>query len=67
MMDRDSGSFMADYLKVFLWFVAHYVVMTNEVRWRRRIASNPYCSHCSTKVETLLHALRDCPKARKVW
>jgi len=67
MMDRDSGSFMADYLKVSLWFVAHYVVMTNEVRWRRRIASNPYCSHCLTKVETLLHALRDCPKARKVW
>ena len=29
--------------------------------------SNPCCNHCLTRVETLLHALRDCPKTRKVW
>jgi hypothetical protein len=28
---------------------------------------DPCCSHCLTEVETLLHALCDYPKARRVW
>lgn len=40
--------------------------MTNEVRWRRKITGNPYCSHCLIEVETDIHVLRDCPKARMV-
>jgi len=42
-------------------------IMTNEVRWRRKITSNPCCSHCLTELETIIHALRDCPNARGVW
>jgi len=41
--------------------------MTNEVRWRRRITANPFYGHCLTDVETIIHALRDCLRARGVW
>jgi len=29
-------------------------IMTNEVRWRRKITSNPCCSHCLTELETII-------------
>uniref|UniRef100_A0A6N2N1I9 Reverse transcriptase zinc-binding domain-containing protein n=1 Tax=Salix viminalis TaxID=40686 RepID=A0A6N2N1I9_SALVM len=54
-------------IKVFLWTVAHNAVMTNELRWRRRITDNRYCCYCGNAVENLIHVLRDCPKARRVW
>jgi ribonuclease HI len=41
--------------------------MTNEVRWRRKITSNPCFSHCLTELETIIHALHDCPNALGVW
>lgn len=41
--------------------------MTNEVRWRRKIAVNPCCCHCLTEVETIIHACRDCLRAHEVW
>ena len=53
-------------IKVFLWTVGHNAIMTNERRWQIRISDNRYCSHCVNEVETLTHALRDCPRARKI-
>jgi len=54
-------------VKIFLWTVAHGAIMTNKVRWRRKITANPCCYHCLTETESIIHALRDCPKARGVW
>jgi ribonuclease HI len=54
-------------IKVFLWTVAHNSIMTNDLRYRRHLTANRFCDHCGTEVETLTHALRDCPKARKIW
>ena len=54
-------------IKVFLWTVAHNAIMTNEMRWRRKITDDKYCCQCETVVESLIHAVRDCPKARKIW
>ena len=53
-------------IKMFLWTVAHNAIMTNEMRWRRRISDNKCCCECVNEVETLTHALRDCPKAQKI-
>uniref|UniRef100_A0A6N2KYB2 Reverse transcriptase zinc-binding domain-containing protein n=1 Tax=Salix viminalis TaxID=40686 RepID=A0A6N2KYB2_SALVM len=54
-------------IRMFIWTVAHNAIMTNEMRWRRRISDNKCCSDCVNEVENLTHALRDCPKARKIW
>ena len=54
-------------IKIFLWTVAHNAVMTNELRWRRRITDNRYCCYCGNEVENLIHVLRDCPKAKRIW
>ena len=54
-------------IKVFLWTVAHHSIMTNDLRYRRHLTANRFCDHCGTEEETLTHALRDCPKARKIW
>uniref|UniRef100_A0A6N2MZS1 RNase H type-1 domain-containing protein n=1 Tax=Salix viminalis TaxID=40686 RepID=A0A6N2MZS1_SALVM len=54
-------------IRVFLWTVGHNAIMTNEVRWRRKMTDNKYCGQCVNVVETVTHALRDCPKARKIW
>lgn len=54
-------------IRMFLWTVAHNAIMTNEMRWRRRISDNKCCCDCVNEVENLTHSLRDCPKARKIW
>uniref|UniRef100_A0A6N2MJB1 Reverse transcriptase zinc-binding domain-containing protein n=1 Tax=Salix viminalis TaxID=40686 RepID=A0A6N2MJB1_SALVM len=54
-------------IKLFMWTVAHNSIMTNDMRWRRRLTDNRCCTQCINEVETVIHALRDCPKARKIW
>lgn len=39
----------------------------NQVRWKRRIAESPLCPLCHEEKKSNLHALRDCPEARKIW
>ena len=54
-------------VKIFLWTVVHGAIMTNEVRWRRKITTNPCCCPCLTETESIIHALRDCLNACGVW
>lgn len=54
-------------VRVSSWLMAHGRLMTNMERWRRRIASDAYCARCQTEPEDVMHALRDCPRAREVW
>lgn len=53
--------------KVFLWVLAHDRIMTNGVRWRRKLAACPNCARCSAEMEDGLHAIRDCSDSREVW
>ncbi|MED6147622.1 hypothetical protein PIB30_045535 [Stylosanthes scabra] len=38
-----------------------------EKRKTRMIGSNPNCYHCLNHLESIIHALRDCPKAASIW
>lgn len=53
--------------KTFLWLVGHERLMTNEVRRERGLSSFGMCPLCSLVVETTMHVLRDCVKAKQVW
>jgi len=38
-------------------------IMSNEMRIRGHLATNPHCQHCQNELETILLLLRDCPLA----
>lgn len=44
----------------------HDMLFTNQRRSRLGLGS-PYCRHCRSEVESVLHVLRDCPKAIETW
>ncbi|KAL8170236.1 hypothetical protein V2J09_022040 [Rumex salicifolius] len=54
-------------IRMFLWLGVHGRLMTNAVRFRRHLTSDPRCAVCSDGEETLLHLFRDCRKAKCVW
>lgn len=54
-------------LKIFAWIVAQGRLLTNVQRCIRHISSDPCCNLCPGIEESMLHLLRDCPAARKVW
>lgn len=41
--------------------------MTNGERWRRRLAHSPVCGRCAQEEEGVMHTVRDCDQARKIW
>ncbi|KAG8485709.1 hypothetical protein CXB51_019034 [Gossypium anomalum] len=51
-------------IKIFCWRLGHDILPTYEniSGIRREVNSN--CPRCGTVMETLLHAMKDCPKAR---
>ncbi|CAA0816163.1 Polynucleotidyl transferase- ribonuclease H-like superfamily protein [Striga hermonthica] len=54
-------------IRQFMWLVANNRLMTNSERFRRYLAPSPTCELCGAAPETLLHTLRDCPKAAQIW
>ncbi|KAK7287374.1 hypothetical protein RIF29_00647 [Crotalaria pallida] len=52
---------------VFLWLVCRSALPTNSMRCQRRATESDICSRCNVMAETILHCLRDCPKAACVW
>lgn len=55
------------WIKTFLWTLAHDRLLTNQGSWRRRMTNSPACPRCSCAVEDALHMLRDCPPSKEVW
>lgn len=55
-----------EWIRCFSWQISHGRLMTNEWKFRRGLG-DPYCTFCSTLVESALHILRDCPVASQVW
>ncbi|CAA0819658.1 Unknown protein [Striga hermonthica] len=54
-------------IRQFMWLVAKNCLMTNSERCRRHLASSSTCELCGLAPESILHTLRDCPKASQVW
>lgn len=50
-----------------LGWVTRKILPTNELCVRRNMAFEASCLLCSNVVETLAHALCDCPKVKEVW
>lgn len=53
--------------KSFFWLVKHERVLCNVERKRRHLESNDSCAVCNGAPESIIHLLRDCPKAAEVW
>lgn len=50
-----------------LWMLKQGRLPTAEYLWRRHVLPCPTCPICSAACEDILHAVRDCPRARASW
>ncbi|KAI5663088.1 hypothetical protein M9H77_22411 [Catharanthus roseus] len=50
-----------------LWFAKHGALLTKSLLVKRRVVEDGICPACHQEEETLLHALRDCQRAKMVW
>ncbi|KAL6540841.1 hypothetical protein OROMI_024724 [Orobanche minor] len=53
--------------KYFLWLAVQDRLLTNELRYKRNMAPNPYCGICQETNENVLHILRHCTAAKEIW
>ncbi|KAK5775953.1 hypothetical protein PVK06_043909 [Gossypium arboreum] len=53
-------------IHVFTWRVGHEILPTNENIASIRHSFDTRCRRCRAEIETLLHALKDCPTSRAV-
>lgn len=58
---------LQQWLKTFLWLMAHDILIINQITWRQQIAESQMCLLCEATEESNLHTVHDCPEARKVW
>lgn len=54
-------------IKCFLWQCIQKSIPAREVLGARGLAIPISCSLCHTKVESIIHLLRDCPLAKEFW
>ncbi|CAN1137716.1 Putative ribonuclease H protein At1g65750 [Linum perenne] len=54
-------------VRFFLWLVAHNRILTNAERRRRHLSATDTCDRCNMGSEDVLHVLRDCNFAVKIW
>lgn len=54
-------------MRYFCWLLAHNSLLTNFGRWKRGMADTSDCHRRNDRREDVLHAVRDCPKAKEVW
>ena len=54
-------------IKSFLWQCAHNSIAVKDCLTRRGVVEDGKCPICNREVETILHALRDCPRVHLVW
>jgi ribonuclease HI len=53
-------------VRSFLWLMLHGRLLTNALKSKMRLC-HAMCNFCSDIEESILHVMRDCPKAREVW
>lgn len=54
-------------VRFFLWNLVQDKLNSNEVRHRKGMTPNPYCTLCGNITESTDHVVRSCPLARMVW
>ncbi|KAJ7982509.1 Ribonuclease H [Quillaja saponaria] len=54
-------------IKFFVWLAYLNKLLTNDLRWKRKMVDLPSCSLCSSLVEDVLHAIRDCSHVSQIW
>lgn len=54
-------------IKFFLWLSSQNSIPTNEVLSSRGFNLCTTCEICGNATEPTIHALKDCPGAKKVW
>lgn len=58
---------LQQWVKAFIWNLAHDKILTNNGWWRRKMTDTLACSRCSQIVEDTLHTIKDCPASKNVW
>lgn len=51
----------------FVWLIMHESLPTNHFRHSRHVTNDPSCHRCGAMHETIIHTLRDCPHAKRIW
>lgn len=54
-------------LKLFAWTMVQGRLLTNSQRCKRNFTTDPNCKFCPGILESMLHLLRDCPRATAIW
>lgn len=54
-------------IKFFLWLILNNSLPTNSFRVHRHLTLDPSCQRCGSNSETILHCIRDCPQAARIW
>jgi hypothetical protein len=53
--------------KTFVWRACSDILPTKEKLFQKHVTPDPLCPICSLEVETVMHALWECPSAKDVW
>ena len=53
--------------QAFPWKCCHHSIAVKAILNARGLGIPPDCPACNTKPKTIIHALRDCPKAECFW
>ena len=76
MGDDTSMAFNADWIwklktlphiQFFLWKCAHNSISVKDCLVGRGMGSDNQCDICHGGAESILHALRDCPRVQSIW
>ncbi|KAK7843484.1 putative ribonuclease h protein [Quercus suber] len=54
-------------IKFFLWQCSHESISVRVLLANRGMNIFPLCPACNSAPETIIHALRNCPKAQSFW
>ncbi|CAJ2665276.1 unnamed protein product [Trifolium pratense] len=53
--------------KFLIWCACHHSIPTMYMLHHRNMTSSSICTRCSNNEETVIHCLRDCTTARRIW
>jgi len=54
-------------IRFFVWLIMHGRLPNNSIRFNIHITNDASCPRCGAVEETIMHTLRDYPKASRIW
>ena len=54
-------------IQTFVWKCMHYSIGVNQCLMSRGVHVKANCPRCHREVESVLHALHDCPVSKRIW